>query len=97
MIILLIRVMNLTVTFSGYTMTVAVKDRTLFHWSPAGSSAPGEPVFVVGNPGHTDRLKTVAQLHIHATPQYATCSLEMMDSFVDAYSKNNCAASGESC
>lgn len=32
-----------------------------FKWNPEGAQ-PGDPVFVVGNPGRTDRLKTVAQL-----------------------------------
>ncbi len=32
-----------------------------FKWSPNGPQ-PGEPLFVVGNPGSTERLKTVAEL-----------------------------------
>ncbi len=32
-----------------------------FKWSPNGAK-PGEPLFVVGNPGRTERLKTVSQM-----------------------------------
>ncbi len=32
-----------------------------FHWSKEGPK-PGEPIFVVGNPGSTSRLKTISQL-----------------------------------
>lgn len=38
-----------------------IKCEHFFKWNPEGAN-PGEPVFVVGNPGRTDRLKTVAQL-----------------------------------
>ena len=43
-----------------------------FPWSPAGAKE-GEPVFVVGNPGNTDRIKTVAQIQYdrdHRYPKY---------------------------
>ncbi|MBN1633531.1 MAG: S46 family peptidase [Ignavibacteria bacterium] len=38
-----------------------LKTEHYFKWNPNGAE-PGDPVFVVGNPGRTDRLKTVAQL-----------------------------------
>jgi len=38
-----------------------LKTSHFFKWSPDGAK-PGEQIFVVGNPGRTDRLKTVAQL-----------------------------------
>jgi len=38
-----------------------LKTEHFFKWNPEGAD-PGEPIFVVGNPGRTDRLKTVAQL-----------------------------------
>lgn len=38
-----------------------VKTKNFFKWSDNGASE-GEPLFVIGNPGTTERLKTVAQL-----------------------------------
>ncbi|NOY05428.1 MAG: S46 family peptidase [Chlorobi bacterium] len=38
-----------------------LKTEHYFAWSPDGAKE-GEPVFVIGNPGSTDRLTTVAQL-----------------------------------
>ncbi len=38
-----------------------LKTDNFFKWSPNGAVA-GEPIFVIGNPGSTDRLKTVAQM-----------------------------------
>ena len=56
-----------------------------FHWSPNGAK-PGEPVFVVGNPGHTDRLKTVAQLEYMRDVSYPR-TLNLIDELVNIYSK----------
>ncbi len=56
-----------------------------FHWSPKGAE-PGEPVFVVGNPGHTDRLKTVAQLEYMRDVSYPR-TLNLIDELVHIYSK----------
>jgi len=38
-----------------------LKAKNFFRWSSNGA-APGEPIFVVGNPGSTSRLLTVSQL-----------------------------------
>jgi hypothetical protein len=46
-----------------------LKTDNYFKWSEKGA-AVGEPVFVVGNPGNTDRLNTVAQLEYARDIQY---------------------------
>ena len=46
-----------------------LKTENFFKWSDKGA-AIGEPVFVVGNPGNTDRLNTVAQLEYARDIQY---------------------------
>lgn len=56
-----------------------------FKWSPNGA-APGEAVFVVGNPGNTDRLNTVAQLEYQRDSQYPR-TLELLNGMIEVYSK----------
>jgi hypothetical protein len=46
-----------------------LKTDNYFKWSDKGA-AVGEPVFVVGNPGNTDRLNTVSQLEYARDIQY---------------------------
>ncbi len=56
-----------------------------FKWSPDGAT-PGEPVFVIGNPGRTDRLKTVAQLEYMRDVTYPRV-LNLLNDLVDVYNQ----------
>jgi hypothetical protein len=47
--------------FRVYENAAPLKTDNFFAWSRNGA-APGEPLFVIGNPGSTERLKTHAQL-----------------------------------
>ncbi len=62
-----------------------LKTDDYFKWSDSGAVA-GEDVFVVGNPGSTDRLNTVAQLEYDRDVTYPH-TLEMLNNMVDMYSK----------
>jgi len=62
-----------------------LKTEHYFHWSPNGT-VPGEPVFVVGNPGSTNRLKTVAQLEYFRDIQYPR-TLDLLNGLMDVYSQ----------
>lgn len=70
--------------FRVYDNGKPLKTEHYFHWSQSGA-APGEPIFVVGNPGHTDRLKTIAQLEYAMDTQYPR-NLDLMTQMVDVYS-----------
>ena len=70
--------------FRVYDNGKPLKTEHFFHWSENGA-APGEPIFVVGNPGHTDRLKTISQLEYARDTQYPR-NLDLMTSMVDIYS-----------
>jgi len=71
--------------FRVYENGKPLKTEHYFHWSPEGAE-PGEPVFVVGNPGHTDRLKTVAQLEYMRDIQYPR-TLDLLNDLIAVYSK----------
>ena len=59
-----------------------LKTENYFKWSPNGS-APGELVFVVGNPGRTDRLKSVKQLEFDRDYSYPA-TLKFLYKFIDS-------------
>lgn len=56
-----------------------------FKWSQNGAKV-GEPVFVVGNPGNTDRLNTVAQLEYARDIQYPR-TISLLNSLSNIYSE----------
>jgi hypothetical protein len=53
-----------------------IKSDHYFKWSPNGAN-PGELVFTVGNPGTTNRLRTVAQLEYMRDVQYRNNAFQM--------------------
>ena len=59
-----------------------LKTENYFKWSSNGS-APGELVFVVGNPGRTDRLKSVKQLEFDRDYSYPA-TLKFLYKFIDS-------------
>lgn len=59
-----------------------IKCEHYFKWNPEGAQ-PGEPIFVVGNPGRTDRLKTVAQLEFDRDVTYPM-GLQRINKIVDS-------------
>jgi hypothetical protein len=62
---------------------VPLETENYFKWSPNGPS-PGRPVFVVGNPGSTDRLKTVSQLESMRDIQYPR-TLDLIEGLISIY------------
>jgi hypothetical protein len=60
-----------------------LKTEHYYKWSSKGATT-GEPIFVVGNPGRTSRLNTVAQLEYKRDVSYPDVSL-FLDFMVDYY------------
>ncbi len=62
-----------------------LKTDNYFRWSEYGA-APGEAVFVVGNPGSTNRLNTFAQLEFARDIQYPR-TLSLLEDLIEVYSE----------
>ncbi|MFA5404492.1 MAG: S46 family peptidase [Ignavibacteria bacterium] len=60
-----------------------LKTEHYYRWSQKGATT-GEPIFVVGNPGRTSRLNTVAQLEYKRDVAYPDVS-KFLDFIVDYY------------
>lgn len=62
-----------------------LKTDNFFKWSPQGASE-GEAIFVIGNPGRTNRLNTMAQLEYFRDIQYPM-TLNLLNDLIDVYSQ----------
>lgn len=71
--------------FRVYDDGKPLKTKHYFKWSANGAK-DGEPVFVIGNPGSTNRLKTVSQLEYFRDITYPRM-VDLLDGFVNVYSK----------
>jgi hypothetical protein len=58
-----------------------LKTKNFFKWSRSGATL-GEPIFVIGNPGTTNRLNTIAQLEYKRDIEYPR-ELALINKFID--------------
>lgn len=67
-----------------------LKTEHYYKWSPGGAK-PGEPIFVVGNPGRTERLNTYSQLELardYTNPDVVSMLNMLVDTYTDIIAKN---------
>ncbi len=67
-----------------------LKTEHYYKWSPGGAK-PGEPIFVVGNPGRTERLNTYSQLELardYTNPDVVSMLNILVDTYTDIIAKN---------
>jgi Peptidase S46 len=71
--------------FRAYENDKPVNPKNYFKFSMDGIK-PGEPIFTVGNPGNTQRLKTIAQLEYYRDITYRNSSF-LFNTYYDALEK----------
>lgn len=66
--------------FRAYENNKPVKAENFFKWSKEGAKE-GEPIFVIGNPGRTQRLYSVAQLEFFRDKNYKYTLLQQNEAY----------------